>query len=254
MYGGRNHRLFLDRSSIFILASLLFAFACGNPVSHIPELNKTDFTSVPSEQKPTAPPIEGYRLQPYDIITVKYTYHQEQDPKGPIAISPDGNILLEGIGSIQAFGLTTGELGKIIAEKSSTRLKDPEVIVTVAQYSPKKVYVGGEVKNPGIVVVQEGMTPLQAIFDRGGFTTSAQMDSVILIRDAASGNPKIGRMNMTSALENATAEQVTLLSNDVIYVPMSGIGRADLWVKQHIKDLIPWEIMRPPSARDVFLR
>jgi hypothetical protein len=48
-------------------------------------------------------------------------------------------------------------------------------------------------------------------------------------------------------MDNAAAERVTLLTNDVIYVPMSGVGRADLWVKQHIKDLIPWELMRPPT-------
>jgi hypothetical protein len=55
-------------------------------------------------------------------------------------------------------------------------------------------------------------------------------------------------------MENGAAERVTLVANDVVYVPLSGIGRADLWVKQHIKDLIPWEVFRPPSARDLFLR
>jgi hypothetical protein len=98
------------------------------------------------------------------------------------------------------------------------------------------------------------MTPLQAIFETGGFTPSAQMDSVILIRDAASENPQIGRLDLTQAMENGAAERVTLLANDVVYVPLSGIGRADLWVRQHIKELIPWEILRPPSARDIFLR
>jgi hypothetical protein len=91
------------------------------------------------------------------------------------------------------------------------------------------------------------MTPLQAIFDRGGFTTVAQQDGVILIRDAASNDPQIGRLNLTEAMENASAERVILSANDVIYVPMTGIGRADLWVKQNIRDLVPWELMRPPS-------
>jgi protein involved in polysaccharide export with SLBB domain len=240
---------------ILTVTLVLLAFGCGNPVAHIPELNKGDFASVPTTPKPPQlPAAGGYRLLPYDVISVKYTYHPEQDPKGPIALSPDGNVILEGIGPIQAVGLTTDELGKAIAEKTSARLKDPEVIVTVVTYSPKKIYVGGEVRNPGIVIVQDNMTPLQAILDRGGFTGTAQMDSVILIRDAASGNPKIGRMNLSQALENAAPEQVTLLSNDVIYVPMSGIGRADLWVKQHIKDLIPWEVLRPPTATDLFIR
>jgi hypothetical protein len=94
---------------------------------------------------------------------------------------------------------------------------------------------------------------MQAIFERGGFTYTAQVDSVVLIRDGASDAPKIGRLNLNDAMENGVAESVALLDNDVLYVPMSGIGRADLWVKQNIKDLIPWEILRPPSARDLFL-
>ena len=32
-------------------------------------------------------------------------------------------------------------------------------------------------------------------------------------------------------------ERVTLLTNDVLYVPMSGIGEAGLWVKQHLRNI-----------------
>ncbi len=98
------------------------------------------------------------------------------------------------------------------------------------------------------------MTPLQAIFDRGGFTTIAQTDSVVLIRDAASNDPQIGRLDLTQAMENAAAERIILAANDVIYVPMTGVGRADLWVRQNIRDLIPWEILRPPTPAQLLLR
>jgi hypothetical protein len=72
------------------------------------------------------------------------------------------------------------------------------------------------------------------------------MDSVILIRDAGSPNPTIGRINVHAAMEGGLPEGIALLPNDVLYVPMSGIGRADLWVKQHITDLIPDQFLRPP--------
>jgi protein involved in polysaccharide export with SLBB domain len=238
----------------FLVAIALFVVsACSNPVAHVPE-----FGAAPSNVSATtaAPrlPSGSYKLIPYDQIAIKFPYHPEQDPKSVIPVQPDGNIIMDGMGSVQAAGLTPAELGKLIAQKSSERLRDPQVVVTVTQYAPRRVFVGGEVKTPGPVSIHDGMTPLQAIFDRGGFTTAAQMDSVILIRDAGSENPQIGRLDLTQAMDNAAAERVTLLTNDVIYVPLSGIGRADLWVKQHIKDLIPWELFRPPSARDVFLR
>ena len=225
-----------------LVVTFLFASGCANPVAHVPEFPAGGSTGVSSIYRPSGQSF--YKMIPGDVINVKFTYHPEQDLKAATPIRPDGNITLEGIGSIEAAGLTPEQLAKIIAEKSSTRLKDPEVVVTVVQYAQRKVYVGGEVKAPGIVSIQdkEGMTPLQAIFDRGGFTTTAQVDSVILIRDAASGNPKIGRLNIKQAMEDAMPEQITLLANDVIYVPMTGIGRADEWVRQHFKDLIPWEL------------
>lgn len=42
--------------------------------------------------------------------------------------------------------------------------------------------------------------------------------------------------------------------HQVLYVPMTSIGRADLWVRQHIKDLIPSQFLRPaiPPAGLIF--
>lgn len=245
---GRSSQIFLDRILIFValsfLSSSLFILGCGNPVAHIPAFDRNDFALA--KPRHAAPGDASYRLVPYDQINVKFTYHPEEDSKVPLMIRPDGYITLESSELIKAVGLTPEQLAESVAEKTASRLKDPQVVVTVAQYAPRKVYVGGEVRSPGIVLVQDGrsLTPMQAIFERGGFTTAAQVDSVILIRDASSENPKIGRLNIDQAMEAGVPEPVTLLDNDSIYVPMSGIGRADVWVKQNIRELIPWELLR----------
>ncbi|MGE5217908.1 MAG: polysaccharide biosynthesis/export family protein, partial [Chloroflexota bacterium] len=135
------------------------------------------------------------------------------------------------------------ELAKVIAEKASDRLRDPKVVVTVVQYAPRRVFVGGEVNSPGPVQIQEGMTPVQAIFERGGFKDTAEKDTIVLIRNAGSENPQIGRINVDESLENGKPEAVTLLTNDVIYVPMSGIGRATTWVRQHLREILPMELI-----------
>jgi polysaccharide export outer membrane protein len=241
----RISKTFVEGILISLLLPFLFLSACSNPVAHIPEFPKSDLAEVKPLYGPS--PDSQYRLVPYDVISVRYPYHPEQDPKAPISVRPDGNIILEGIGSIQAAGLIPEQLAKAIVEKSSSRMRDPQVVVTVVQYAPKKVYVGGEVKTPGVVLILGNTTPLQAIFDRGGFTNTAQVDSVILIRDAGSASPKIGRININQAMEHAVPEHVTLLPNDVIYVPMTGVGRADLWVRQHLRDIIPWELIQPPG-------
>lgn len=239
---------------VLVILVIFLVSGCSNPVADVPEFGAANMMSASATTTVPRLPSGSYKLIPYDQVAIKFPYHPEQDPKSVIPVQPDGNIVLDTVGSIRAAGLTPEELGKLIAEKSSERLRDPQVVVTVTQYAPRRIFVGGEVKSPGPVQIHDGMTPLQAIFDRGGFTTAAQMDSVILIRDAGSENPQIGKIDLTQAMDKAVPERVTLLTNDVIYVPMSGIGRADLWVKQHIKELIPWEILRPPTARDLIYR
>jgi protein involved in polysaccharide export with SLBB domain len=222
--------------SLTAVALALGLAACSNPVANIPELRPEQLIAKPVAQRPYE---QTYKMVPYDIITVRFPYHAEDDPKAPISIRPDGQITLDDVGAIQAAGLTPEELGKAIATKVSNRLRNPQVVVTVTKFAPRKIYVGGQVKTPGIVEFQGEMTPIQAIFDRGGFTNEAQVDSVILIRNASGPNPVIGRINVNQSLESGAPEKITLLTNDVIYVPMSGIGRADLWVKQHLNDIVP---------------
>ena len=223
---------------ILVLFSLT---ACSSPVAHLPEFRKSDVTTSQS-----IPAIKGgvyYRIVPYDQINVRFPYHPEQDPKTMILVQPDGNINLDAVGTIKAAGLTPDELGSVIVEKVANRLRDPQVAVTVAQYAPRKVFVGGEVNQPGPVLIQEGMTPLQAIFDRGGFKDTAQRDGVVLIRDAGSESPQIGRIDLFTSLENGKPEVITLLTNDVIYVPMSGIGRVNTWIRQHLREILPMELI-----------
>jgi len=230
--------------TIFLLLS-----ACSNPVAHIPEFRKSDI--APSQSIPAVKGGAFYRLVPYDQISVLFPYHPEQDVKAVVAstgssglpIQPDGNITLEVAGTIRAAGLTPDELGKLIADKASDRLRDPKVVVSVVQYAPRKVFVGGEVNAPGPVLIQEGMTPMQAIFDRGGFKDTAQRDGVVLIRDGGSATPQIGRIDLFTSLENGTPEVITLLTNDVIYVPMSGIGRVNTWIRQHLREILPMELI-----------
>ena len=232
--------LIANSQNVFLVAFLVIV-ACSNPVAHIPEINPEQLRATPI--KDPVPTERTYKMVPYDLIMVRFTYHPEQDPKTPVAVRPDGNITLDGVGSIRAAGLTPEELGKEIAAKSSKRLKDPEVIVTITQFAQRRVYVGGQVRSPGIVEFKGEMTPVQAIFERGGFTDDAQKDSVILIRDSGGVEPIVGRINANQSLENGMPEKITLVTNDVLYVPMSGIGRADLWVKQHLRDILPSEII-----------
>jgi hypothetical protein len=46
-----------------------------------------------------------------------------------------------------------------------------------------------------------------------------------------------------TSLENGKPEVITLLTNDVIYVPMSGISRVNTWIRQHLREILPMELI-----------
>jgi protein involved in polysaccharide export with SLBB domain len=177
-----------------------------------------------------------YRLQPGDVLRVKFLYHPELDIKLPIR--PDGDVTLQMTGPIHAAGMTTSELENAIKERTSDRLRNPEISVIVAQLGEQKVYVGGQVRIPGFVAYHPGMNALQAIMDRGGFTDTARMDSVL--RLSPSQNTYQGtRLDFSKPLSEGMTEQVQLIAGDVIYVPRTFIGDMDTFVRLYIREILP---------------
>jgi protein involved in polysaccharide export with SLBB domain len=177
-----------------------------------------------------------YRLEPGDQLRVKFLYHPELDLKVPIR--PDGSITLQLAGDIHAAGLTPVELENVIKDRTSDRLRDPEISVIVAQIGERKVYVGGEVRAPGFVVFHSGMTPLQAIMDRGGFSDTAREDSVLRLSGAQSDYQGT-RLDLTKPLEEGAPQGTQLAAGDVLYVPRSFIGDIDAFVKLYVREVLP---------------
>ncbi len=169
-------------------------------------------------------------------MRVKFLFHPELDIRVPVR--PDGKVSLQVAGEIQAAGLTTMELEQLIKEKSSERLRDPEISVLVAQVAESKVYVGGEVRAPGFVVFREGMTPLQAILDRGGFTDTARTDSVLRL-SASSSYDQGTRLDFRAPLSQGAPEGTQLASGDMLYVPRNFIGDVGTFVRLYIRDVLP---------------
>ena len=88
---------------------------------------------------------------------------------------------------IIAAGLSTDQLSRKIesAYRAADIYKDPKIIVSVLEPTSGRLRVanvGGEVHQPGDVVVRENMRLFQAITSRGGFTGFAKVREVKLIR------------------------------------------------------------------------
>ena len=122
------------------------------------------------------------------------------------------------------------------------------------------VYVGGEVARPGVVMLQPGMTPLQAVMQTGGFRPTAKLDSVLLITPAADGQFSASRVNMEQVVEEGVPERVRLRANEVVYVPKTWVGDMNEVVDLYVRGLIPalprvgvgYSLEQPRTSGDIF--
>ena len=189
--------------------------------------------------QPPAPPEPGpnYRIQLGDELHVRFTYQPEMNEQVPVR--PDGRISLVATGEIDAVGRTPTELERVIVERTSAHLRNPEVTVIVTKLGEQRVYVGGEVLTPGYIPLRAGMTPLQAVLERGGFKPTAKRDSVLLMTPGADGRFSAARIDLKQVADDGVPERVRLHPNDVLYVPRTWIADMNIVVDQYIRGLIP---------------
>ncbi len=218
-----------------LTALVLTLVGCAAPIT-VPSLTAED---LPRLQAAGNFPEHVYRIEPGDTLFIRYPFHPEMDQE--VTVEPDGRITATRVGGISVAGLTTGELEKLLKDRTSDRLRDPEVVVTIRHFSDKPIYVGGEVGKPGPLPYRKGITPLQAVIAAGGFKDTAHPESVILVRAAGSEKSFIARtINLGETVNDGAREPLYLAPHDIIFVPRSAIANANLWVRQHITDLIPF--------------
>jgi protein involved in polysaccharide export with SLBB domain len=147
---------------------------------------------------------------------------------------------LQLIGTIRVAGRTIEDITAEVNKRYAAELVNPQVTVAVKEFSGLKVYVGGEVNNPGLQEYRGGLTTLQAVVAAGGFKDSASLKSVVLIRRGDAGEPIGSVVNLSRVLKKADFKQdAPLAPADIVYVPRSGIAKVNLWIDQWIRKNIP---------------
>jgi protein involved in polysaccharide export with SLBB domain len=220
-----------------VAAAVMIAAAltgCGKKNINVPELTADDaarMTSIGNFPHTT------YRIEPGDTVQVRYVFHPEM--KQEDVVRPDGKITLALVGELVVAGMAPGDLERYLAKATAGELRNPEVVVSISKFSDKNVFVGGEVGRPGTLPYRKDLTPLQAIIAAGGFRDTAAVDSIILVRAGVNNQIMSRKINLEEVVNNGNPEPLALAPHDIIFVPRSAIADANLWVRQHITDLIP---------------
>jgi protein involved in polysaccharide export with SLBB domain len=197
---------------------------------------------IPVAIIPLAPPApqSEYLVQPGDTLDITFYYHPDHDQRD-VVVRPDGKLLLPLAGEIQAAGLTPDQLATQIAGRYASNLRDPKVSLNVKTVNVSQIYVGGEVQRPGVVKLKPRMNALQAIFEAGGPKDTADIERVVLVRSSGENQFGYREFNLMRLLthEDASAD-ATLTDNDMIFIPKTGIAKANLWVAQYIRNMLPF--------------
>ncbi|WP_374514290.1 polysaccharide biosynthesis/export family protein [Brevundimonas sp.] len=181
-----------------------------------PEIGFADWTDSEPE----------YVLYPGDEIEVATPTAPEQTRTH--RIGPDGRIALPLAGQLMAADRTIAELEADASDAFAPHLRRPLVEITLKAAGPIRVWVGGEVRTPGMIEMTGDLDAYQAVIQAGDFLPSARAQEVALIRRGPGGV----RMMRAVDLRPRRGEVVALRRGDIIYVPRSTLGEVANFVTQ----------------------
>lgn len=184
-----------------------------------------------SDQEP------DYRFYPGDEVEI--TVPSATELNKSVVVQPDGRVALPLVAPVMAADRTISELEASITQAYATQLLRPQVQVSVKSTAPLKVFVGGEVGNPGVYDMAGDGDALRAVIQAGGFKTSAKRTSVVIIRRGPHGRAMLRTADLLTGMTNGKADLVPLRRFDVVYVPRSGVSEAGLFMQQYFRDLLP---------------
>ena len=165
---------------------------------------------------------EPYRLNPGDVLEI--SVWKEEGMQRQVVVLPDGEISFPLAGHVKASGLSPEELKQVLAKKLKNFFADPVLTVSVLQVTGNKIYVIGQVRNPGEFPAARPLDVMQALSLAGGLTTFAAPDDIKILRRDASGKQRALEFDYSDVAKGRELQSnVILRSGDVVVVPTSGI-------------------------------
>jgi len=159
-----------------------------------------------------------------------------------VTVRPDGHISTGVVHDAVAYGRTVPQLITTLTQDYSHELKNPRLSVVVKSFAPTRIYVAGEVNNPGeFVNVGPNLTLTQALARAGGpKMMTGDEDKVFIIRRGKDNVPAFYSVRYQDLMwgKNAIAD-VELAPYDVVYVPRAGVAEVYKFFYQYFLQFVP---------------
>jgi polysaccharide export outer membrane protein len=170
-----------------------------------------------------------YVIGPRDIVAM--TVFNQPSLSGKYTVDADGTLALPLLGRVPAAGLTARDLERsLVTRLADGFLTKPELSVAIEEYRSQRVFVVGEVRQPGPIQLT-GRTTLIEVLALARSTTAEAAKEAVIVRAAAGANPTgailpnqpeagdVIRVDL-NALETGTrANNIVLRDGDTVFVP-----------------------------------
>lgn len=174
--------------------------------------SEPETTPAESEMDPRA-----YKIGIGDILSIT-TWKEDDLTLDAARVRSDGKITFPLLDDIQAEGLTTMALKRLLEKGLSDFVEAPNVTVTLANPVSRKFYILGEIVKTGEYNLVKKLTVMQAFALAGGFTEYASKNRILLYRRSAGKEEKI-TIRYDDIVKGDFSKDIQLKPDDTIIVP-----------------------------------
>jgi polysaccharide biosynthesis/export protein len=169
-------------------------------------------------QEPAAPGRQAYLINAGD--TLEISVWQEPDLQREVLVRPDGAISFPLAGELRAEGRTVAQIREELQGRLTRYIPDLVMTVTVTDVSGNRIFVIGQVTNPGVFVMNPDLDVMQALSLAGGTTPFASLGNIRILRRDGAGQRTALPFDFTAVSRGRSLDQnIVLQSGDVVVVP-----------------------------------
>ena len=154
-----------------------------------------------------------YILGPGDVLTLEINQLNNDIKPQVLTILNDGNVIAPFVGSVNISGFTIMQAENYIEKLLNKELISPSISLTLTEVRPLRVGIYGEINRPGIYVLSNNVTLLDAIQKAGGVTPHSNLRNISLRRrlPGRENQYKVAKLDLLSALIDGQLSQNVLL-------------------------------------------
>jgi protein involved in polysaccharide export with SLBB domain len=159
----------------------------------------------------------SYQLQTDDRLQI--SFWENPDLNTQVTVGKDGGIELPVIGRLTAAGLAVPQLrDKIISQMGLYNKLITQLTIAVTEYGHNRVYVNGQVRNPGRYSFEEIPNLWDVILEAGGPLETSFLNEITIVRGGDEG--KIFTVDLANALRLGRLNELPkILPGDTIHIP-----------------------------------